>query len=110
MDLHWNIRLIITNITMTIMCYCCSFISTKWVITRYQKELIKKTICLNTSVLENNISFEDILSSKTGFKLFADHLVKEFSIEHLFFLFEIMLIKNDLLATKLSAEFMCVLR
>ena len=41
------------------------------------------------------MSLESILLSKDGFDLFATHLVNEFSIENLAFVFEVMQIKNE---------------
>eukprot|EP01084_Bolivina_argentea_P138879 244404_1 len=50
------------------------------------------------------MSLEEIVSIKDGFDLFADHLVKEFCIESLLFLFEMMQIKDQLLTTNLLDE------
>ena len=38
---------------------------------------------------------EELLSTKDGFDLFANQLVKEFSIENLFFVYEVMQTKRD---------------
>ena len=99
MDRIWNIRLIATNILASVICYLWSFISTKWVITKYENEIIKHN--KHNQYNEKYLGLEQVLSTKDGFKLFANHLVQEFSIEHLFFLFEMMQIKNKLIATEL---------
>merc|ERR1712154_226288 len=39
-----------------------------------------------------------------GFDLFANHLVKEFSIENLFFIFEMVQIKHELIVNQLIEE------
>ena len=44
---------------------------------------------------------EDLLSTKDGFDIFANQLVKEFSIENLFFVYEVMQTKKDAITHKL---------
>ncbi len=79
-------------------CYYLAFISTHWVIHKYNKQ------CLQTPS-NKQLSLEYILSDATGFTLFADYLVKQFSIEHLLFLFDIMKLKQELIAMELSFFF-----
>ena len=50
-----------------------------------------------------HIPLKDILSTKDGFDLFANHLVNEFSTENLFFLFEMMNVKREILDNGLVA-------
>ena len=54
----------------------------------------------NTRQLE----FEEVISNKSAFDLFAVHLVGEFSIENLAFLLEAMQIKQDLVDGKLCSQ------
>lgn len=44
---------------------------------------------------DSRLSLEEILGTKNGFDAFANHLVREFSVENLFFLFEMMQIKDQ---------------
>ena len=47
------------------------------------------------------LSLQDTFRLKNGFDYFANHLVREFSVENLFFLFEAMQIKNECIQNKL---------
>ena len=105
-----NIRLVVTNIGAAIGSYCICMISTHWVISQYRGELSIKgvesrsTTPTSRSVMANRLTLEEILNSKDGFDLFANHLVKEFSIENLAFVFEVMQLKHDAIAHALSTN------
>ncbi len=93
-----NIRLVITNLFAAIGCYTICLISTYWVIKQYYKQLCANIEEQTSKDLKGDIrrfSLEEILSTKDGFDLFANHLVKEFSIENLAFLFEVMQVKDE---------------
>lgn len=64
-------------------------IPTVWVIRQYNEDNRGRAKSLADK------SLEDILLSKDGFDLFASHLVKEFSTENLFFVFEMMQMKAE---------------
>ena len=101
-----NIRLVVSNIASAIGCYVISMISTYWVIQQYYKQLdknIEEQTSMDEDIIANRRTLEEILSTKDGFDLFAHHLVKEFSIENLAFIFEVMKIKKDAINNGLSA-------
>eukprot|EP01084_Bolivina_argentea_P292317 502507_1 len=106
------IRLVVMNIFVTSACYIACFISTYWIIKQYekQKELHVGSVELQTSPSmtqsssQSRMSLEDIISKQDGFDLFAIHLVKEFAIENLAFVFEVMQIKNEAIHSKLISE------
>ena len=91
------LRIIIVNITMGTLCYAYCYISTVWVIHKYNK-LTKETNVINSNT---PMTLEQILTIKDGFDMFADHLVRQFCIENLLFLFEMMLVKNQLISKQL---------
>merc|ERR1719384_2651889 len=90
------------NMFCCLGCYILSFVSTHWVIKQYEKQQNKYK--LNMALIGNRLSLEEILSTKDGFDLFANHLVKEFSIENLFFIFEMVQIKHELVVNQLIEE------
>ena len=49
---------------------------------------------------EKCLTLEQVLSSRKGFKAFANYLVTEYATESLFFLFEVMHFKNQLIESK----------
>ena len=49
-----------------------------------------------------NMTLEQIMSCKDGFDLLADHLVREFCIENLLFLYEMAQIKHQLITAELN--------
>ena len=88
------------NIWTVIAAYVACFISTKWVIKQYHKQQsdnleIQKLLTSNQEAHKHHLPLEDILSRSASFDLFANHLVKEFSIENLAFVFEVMQIKLE---------------
>ena len=103
-DTESNIRIIATNISSCCMCYAFNFISTNWVLKQYRIynksqginiEGTKPYIVPERSVDPRNMmTLGQILSSKEGFDMFANHLVREFSTENLYFIFEMMQIKT----------------
>ena len=128
-DVSSNIRVIATNITSGIMCQGFALISTYWSIKQYNKlhepqntklkRYRSRTDSLETTSTDNHhhnlhqlnefpnmtyLTLQDILSTELGFDLFANHLIKEFSIENLFFLFEIMQIKQQCINHKLKID------
>eukprot|EP01083_Nonionella_stella_P050740 134882_1 len=100
---------ILFNMFTSTCCYIMAFVSTHWVITQYhaQQTGFKRELAvqLSTRSVINKVkgrpSLEDVLSTKDGFDLFANHLVREFSIENLFFVFEMVQIKNELVNNRL---------
>lgn len=98
-------RILFMNLNMCLGCYAYCYISTCWVINMYGKQK-KYYEQFAKDTVENkehrNMTLEEILSAKDGFDLLADHLVKEFCIESLLFLFEMMQIKDQLITTKLN--------
>ena len=95
-----NIRLVVTNIGAAIGSFGVSMISTYWVVRQYQHQLcanIESQTSTDQDVIANRLTLEEILNCKDGFDLFANHLVKEFSIENLMFVFEVMQIKYEVI-------------
>ena len=104
LDITWNIRIVISNITFGILCYGFSFVMTYRIVMVHRKRQQKteqKTPEDRTESIPTRATLEQVLSTKRRFKLFADYLLKEFSIEHLFFLYQMMEIKRGLLASEL---------
>ena len=98
-------RLIVINLDMSLGCYGYCFISTAWASRQYERQIkYYEELAKNTVEKRGyqNMTIEEILSTKDGFDLLADHLVKEFCIENLLFIFDMMQIKNQLISTKLS--------
>ena len=96
-----NIRVIATNISSCAVCNASGFISTYWIYKEYQR-IIKQNAQINTDNA-NVLSLEEILRTKDGFDLFANHLVKEFSTENLLFLFQMVQIKQQAVVNKLRS-------
>ena len=92
-------------------CYAYCFIATRWVNKQYGK--IKKYEDEVTEKVKNGESkgllLTEILSTKDGVDLYAYHLVKEFNIENLLFIFEMMIIKNQLISSELSVQFIIII-
>ena len=105
--LAWRIdayfRIVCENLLCSLTCYAFSLIPTYWINKQYRKQEKWNMRFSNFNNADDKsqsiryISLEDILSTKDGFDLFADHLVREFSIENLFFVFEVVQIKNEVL-------------
>eukprot|EP01083_Nonionella_stella_P020393 56537_1 len=110
-----NLRYILFNMFTCFCCYIMAFVSTHWAITQFNAQrnkhqpLLDETN-LNKSVdevqkdVESRLSLEDVLSSRDGFDVFANHLVREFSIENLFFVFEMVQLKKELMKHRLITE------
>ena len=91
-----NVLVIVGNVASVGVCYTVCFIQTMWVIRQYVTKLK-----LHSSTEElTHFKLEQVLSTKDGFDLFANHVVKEFSIENLFFVFEMMQMKHDLVENR----------
>ena len=104
-------RLLVINFVMSLGCYAYCFISTAWVNHQYAKQTkYYKQLRVNTVEKPGyqNMTLEEVLSTRDGFDVLADHLVKEFSIENLLFLFDIMQIKNQLISTKFGVYFIYI--
>ena len=84
-------RALITNIWACTLCYAYCFIATYLVIRQYNKQMSDN----GTDGNKKEMSLQEILLSKDAFMLFATHLVNEFSVENLAFMFEVMQIKNE---------------
>ena len=119
-----NVYNLAMNIWVSQASYMFSMLPTYWVIKQYHKQLIRsksttKSIFYHdnadsvvsrtanseeftpaTPAYEKRLPLEEILSTKDGFDLFANHLIREFSIENLFFVFEMMQTKRELLLKK----------
>ena len=100
-DTTSNIRVIATNLSSCTMCYALASVSTTWVLWQYSlhnkshMETLKRYSTLNADTeFEHLLTLNQILSTAEGFDMFANHLVKEFSTEHLYFVFEVMQIKR----------------
>ena len=86
-----SIRAVCVNLWACGFCYTYCFVATYWVIEQYKKQL--NQFDMNAEVTQ--MKLKDILSSKDGFDLFAAHLVNEFSIENLAFIFDVMGVKRE---------------
>jgi len=91
-----NAYLLLSNGILCGWCYAVALISTAWVYWKYsnRREDERETN-------EKCISLEQVLSSRKGFKAFANYLVTEYATESLFFLFEVMQFKNELIKSKI---------
>ena len=83
-------RALITNIWACISCYAYCYIATYLVIRQYNKQIRD-----NGHGNKKEMTLQEILLSKDAFMLFATHLVNEFSVENLAFMFEVMQIKSE---------------
>lgn len=87
-----------------------SLIPTHWVIMQYNKQCKKQLIYQieksesASEYVNNRLTLEQILATKDGFDVLANHLVNEFSIENLFFVFELVQIKKELIDHGLIGE------
>eukprot|EP01084_Bolivina_argentea_P266445 451933_1 len=100
-----NLRFILMNMFTCFCCYFMSFVSTHWVLKQYEKHLLEFKLFEETqNEVSVRLTLEEILSTKIGFDIFASHLVTEFSIENLFYIFEMVQIKNQLILHKLIEE------
>ena len=114
-DSETPLRKIIMNLFTCSCCYVLGYVSTYWVVKQYEREMVRRrsldeeresqTLSDIRSSMSKRWELEDILATKDGFDLFANHLVKEFSIENLYFIFEMVQIKSDLIDHK----FGCIL-
>ena len=98
-----NIRALLTNLCVSSVYYVFSFASTWWVIKQYQKKLKKQNNHDHNQDDPSSIQFmtlEQVLNTEDGFEVFANHLVNEFSTENLFFVLEMMQIKNQVAENK----------
>jgi len=75
-----------------------TYISTKWVIDQFHK---RRRRSITQSQINGAVSLSMLLKSKEGFEAFAAHLVHEFCIENLLFLFEAMHFKMQCLRSGL---------
>ena len=96
-----NNRVIAINVVASLSCYALSIVPSFWVIRQYCKEMGQRT---RSKSIENRKSLEQIICTEDGFDLFANHLVKEFSTENLFFLFEMMQLKHNCITNMLLEE------
>ena len=93
-----NIRVVARNVQNCAICYAFGLFPTCWVILQYKKELKHKGNIGGTGA--EFMSLEEMLATKDGFEIFANHLVNEFSTENLFFVLEVMQIKSQMLQNK----------
>lgn len=52
--------------------------------------------------VKNPLLLEEILSTRDGFEMFTNHLVLEYSVENMLFVLEMEIIKDEIIANKLS--------
>lgn len=98
-----RLRVVLENLLCSLTCYAFCLIPTYWINKQYRKQQewniqynqMKEDTVKSQSI--QYLSLEELLSNTDGFDLFADHLVKEFSIENLFFVFEVIQIKKEVL-------------
>ena len=93
-----NSYLLLSNTILCGWCYAVALISTSWVFWKYRNQG-KEDWERNSN--EKCLTLEQVLSSRKGFKAFANYLVTEYATESLFFLFEVMHFKNQLIESKL---------
>eukprot|EP01084_Bolivina_argentea_P065695 119744_1 len=88
-DSNHQIKALLLYIITMITIFSFILILTKWSINEYYKRtnVVNNIALTKTSI---NIKFVDILKNKDALDLFAFHLVKEFSIENLLFLYQSM--------------------
>ena len=97
-----NMRIICGNIATNGVSYFTCLLQTYWVIGQYVKQL---KLHANSEEL-THFKLEQVLCTKDGFDLFANHVVKEFSVENLFFVFEVMQMKHELISNKLVIKYL----
>eukprot|EP01083_Nonionella_stella_P175253 609835_1 len=93
-----TLRLIVLSLYVGLSFYFVCGISTWWMLRQYQKQ--SQYHKAGTS----HMNLGALLSKQDGFDLFAYHLVREFSIENLSFLLEIMQIKQQMIGYGLISE------
>ena len=102
---QWLDRGKLLALAITVFLDICLFtmiiIMTRFIEYKYTQKMDRQSV---EKRMTENISLKTILGNKDGFDLFAHHLVKEFSIEHLTFLFEIMQLKYDIIDNGLINE------
>eukprot|EP01083_Nonionella_stella_P017886 50081_1 len=108
-----NIQLLAANLRSSITYYILSFMQTHYVIKHYvesgergakfvhARSLSARMSSHRVNDVENKLSLEEILKTRDGFDVFANHLIREFSTENLFFLYEVMQVKNEMLMKNL---------
>ena len=102
-----NLRILVTSLFACFVAFSASWISTIWIVWQYHKMRSRQRAHRATEDLSpssSELEFEDVLSNKIAFDLFAVHLVNEFSIENLAFLLEAMQIKQDLVDNKMCCH------
>ena len=97
-----RLRVILENLLCSLTCYAFCLVPTYWINKQYEKQQAWNIQYNEMREREKSQSIiylplEELLSTTDGFDLFADHLVKEFSIENLFFVFEVIQIQNEVL-------------
>ena len=96
--IDWNLRVIISDLWGSFGSFGFILLSTYWVIRQYNNELLRNDALRNGE--SKKMSLEDILATKDGFDLFANHLVNEFSIENLTFVFQVMQMKYEAMKSR----------
>ena len=93
-------RRVVMSVYAVVFAYYAALLATAWVLYQYNKGLRKNKEVRNTptTLKRHHRSLESIVATTDGFDLFANHLVKEFSIENLAFVFEMMQIKHQAIA------------
>ena len=86
-----RIKMVIMNVYITFYLYGFVLVSTAYIYKKYNEQKRYKN-CLHHDI--PRFKLEDILCTKQGFDLFASHLVHEYSLENLGFIFEMMVIKS----------------
>lgn len=89
-----------TNLSCACTSYTFAFASTWWVIKQYEKTLKAKSDKNTDATSIEFMSLEQVFNTDDGFEVFANHLVNEFSTENLFFVLEMMQIKNQIQQNK----------
>eukprot|EP01083_Nonionella_stella_P136535 415497_1 len=91
------LRIVVMNVFVSIGTYALCLISTWWIILQYK---LQQANAVQERVGQR-LNLSDICRNQDTFDLFADHLVKEFAIENLAFILEVMQIKHEMITYKL---------
>merc|ERR1719464_428484 len=86
--------MVIVSGLFTVFCY----ISTKWLLDRYKMRKFREGMSITQN--SNDCDMKTTLE-RNGFELFATHLIKEHSVQHLLFVLEASKLKMQLLKHKL---------
>eukprot|EP01083_Nonionella_stella_P168976 571916_1 len=94
-----NLKALLVYIIYMVVVFINTLIATQWVILQHQKRQNIETQLAEQVI--HGVALQDVLRNADIFDYFALHLVKEWSIENLIFLYECMQFKTDCVENEL---------